>query len=256
MRAEAMVYGAWRRPISLVLLEEGSELGGALAFACAHAVYAHGRIRQVSNDGRIDLTITPRWYLTFAAVLVLGVVAVHILIPHLMYLGDDRGVPQNWFPAVAALVVSALVYGGRRAVHGSQWALTTLALILFLLAIDHAAAFAWQDRFLSTERIAPWLRDIVMAGVLGAVAVAAARALPIAPICIGIAFWVALLVMSEMQPLGVHDRVNLALAGYLALGLGWVLAPRATWTPPDEQPEPSTGVRTTESRRGPGQGRR
>lgn len=107
---------SWKRPLYLLLLEEGSELAGSACFIAACVVYLKKASKQVGYNG-ISIVLSNRsadvlrilW-----ASLVAGAVALFFMSsnqPH----QTETGIGQNWFPsAVAFVLFGAAVYYGFR----------------------------------------------------------------------------------------------------------------------------------------------
>jgi len=221
MREAATVDGPWRRPVWMARLEEGTELAGAIAFVAGHLTYLHRRLRASGvSDGSLMLTLSLRGYVGFGGLLLAGLAYVHIALPHLLYLNDGRGVPQNWFPAVAALAVGILLMALRAEVLKRRWALGLLAASLLVLSVDHAANFVWRDKFFATTQLESWVRTGVIYAVLAALVSAAISAARSSWFTVCAVVWGGLLFLSERDVVGVEGRVTLALLAHLCLGLG------------------------------------
>ena len=98
----------WHRPVFFLLLEEGSELLASLCFLCSFTGYAIGAILRNNiglPDKRLTLELKPKRNFIFYLLTVFVLMGVSML---LIYLNawhlkeDDRGRPQNWFPAILA----------------------------------------------------------------------------------------------------------------------------------------------------------
>ena len=102
----------WRRPTALLLLEEGTELFGALSFFAAALLYAlriSGRQETPGIGGRHAISWSPGsrvaivWAIAF--VVLMGV-AMGVVQTVMGGIEGDSGIPRNWFPsALAAFVV-------------------------------------------------------------------------------------------------------------------------------------------------------
>ncbi len=94
------------RPILELLLEEGTELAGMLAFFAAFLRYGMARIGREPLIIRIDQWVFRfAWIGVFAAGLAAREIVSDALVPDAL-----SGNPRNWFPACAAFLVAMLAW--------------------------------------------------------------------------------------------------------------------------------------------------
>ena len=145
----------WNRPTTLFLLEEGSEIFGALCFLASMVRYAMDRNRQLrlSADGiRLHLPVTGNSLLRYIELPLLLGFAVMLLLYSLadgMPKGDD-GIAVNWFPSVVFFAVALMAFfkmaGGGKGKTGY--------LLLAPLALLYAAYFG-SDMYHSALLLQP-----------------------------------------------------------------------------------------------------
>jgi hypothetical protein len=109
--SEAGYSQTWKRPILLVLLEEGSELFAAYCFFSAMIL---ALIAQYTNSKSLNLKFRMRPALATLS-LFFGLLAccAFILFLLIQTLNADEGIALNWFPAAAAFGVSFLLVYSR-----------------------------------------------------------------------------------------------------------------------------------------------
>lgn len=165
---------AWKRPLTSLLLEEGTELLGVLCFLGAAASYlaAAGGVRLVGR-WRVVLSAAA------AGVVLLGLfgVLVHYT---LAPLEGDSGVPRHWFPAALAFGVACLcfqLYDQQRRSARARAYLLGAAFALASSAYVGAASYAFAIGGLQGS--ARWLWVLATAGTALGTGYALAR--PAAP---------------------------------------------------------------------------
>lgn len=166
--------GHFDRPISSILLEEGTELTGmlsVLAALCLHLIRLPTRAKERITV-RIRMPFQRLWgcYL----LLLLGSAAGIYLSSRLLIPDGTSGTPQNWFPSMLALVASflslALVFRCNVSGHANGWlmfALVQLTLSAFVGGNLHGVEGM-------THRVA--MAAVLLVGWGGAVPLAHAKA--------------------------------------------------------------------------------
>jgi hypothetical protein len=134
----------WRRPTSLLLLEEGSEIFGALCFFAAMIFYAVDRSRKL-RPGQVDVNIRiPFNYAVFlcsvVALVVMAFVAMSILYLYAdtMVKGDD-GIAENWFPSALFFILA--IVGCYRGVANTLHQISKRDLLLAASALMYSGYF-------------------------------------------------------------------------------------------------------------------
>ena len=113
----------WVRPVSLLLLEEGSEIFASSCFLVSTVIYAQYITRQQASNKQwpslahinINFSFSRKTVYIFLLIaistLAVGFTAVQLGITDMQ--GRDEGIPQNWFPSAVAFVaflVSLYIY--------------------------------------------------------------------------------------------------------------------------------------------------
>lgn len=228
----------YRRPRIHTALEEGAEVFGSLSFLAGGLIFARLRSRMSGLEARkggIALPLGIRQVALIGSALGFGLLLAHLFIPHLMFLRDYHGRPQNWFPSVLALLASLMCLILARTARSSgggnsSAALLLLAMVNLLLSIDHGSDHRWHSYFLSSW-MPEWIPGLLVA--TGTVATAllfwsqvrspAARAAAV--------LWALLLVLG--YPAENAAGSLLSFGAYLGLLLGLTtLLPRETGSHP------------------------
>ena len=137
------------RPAWPIVLKEGTELLGSLCCLAAGLRYAEIRSRALRRlDGKVRIDVD--WRFVAGAITTLGLVLVvlDLLESKLIGVTTGRGVPQNWFPAIAALVcalfASHLAASERNRIGspvGSWQALRLLVIVNLTLSLGYGANY-------------------------------------------------------------------------------------------------------------------
>lgn len=104
----------WIRPIGWLLLEEGSELAGAICSLAAALVYSSTRLARLSTgEGSVSLALP--WRRTASlVVLALVVLGAGLAVSQVQFGGSagahGHGIPRNWFPAMLAFTTAAFAW--------------------------------------------------------------------------------------------------------------------------------------------------
>ena len=139
-----------RRPLHMLLIEEGSELGASLVFLTAAFIYAHRASapdRTSRGLGDIRAAVHPRALRLASRLVALGLLAgliaaaiVQLAIPPPSHRGD----PVPWFSAMAALLAGGaawLLPRSERAIDGRL----VLSAVCLLWSLDQGAGFLFTD---------------------------------------------------------------------------------------------------------------
>lgn len=163
----------WRRPVWLLLLEEGTELAGTLLFLASALTYVVGTVERSGYERdqviiRVDRQPAILVTVSISLIALVGMVlATKVLGP----MGGDKGVPINWFAAafafLAFLLSTSLVYRRQQLIYGL---IALLSLTMSVIAGAHLYKLGglgqgWSDPTLT--QIARW---IISGGVLGLIA--------------------------------------------------------------------------------------
>ena len=96
---------SWRRPVNLLLLEEGSEIFGSLSFFTAIALYAKQYPYRIETNKFPVVRVVVYCFLGAAICLLL----IDVLFGDVR--GDEQnGVPKNWITAAAAFLLSVYCF--------------------------------------------------------------------------------------------------------------------------------------------------
>jgi hypothetical protein len=173
MRDASGLGTGFARPAILGVLEEGSELFGTFLILAAGLAF----VRRRSVGEEIVVHVRRGHVMTLAAIVVLGMLTIHVLLPMLVSLhGDHRGVTRNWFPAALAMLASiccfVMIARDQRAVAGSVVApLLVLGIVNLLLSLDHGSNHRYTEWFFSNRPTVSFWRDVVFSlGVVGSAA--------------------------------------------------------------------------------------
>ena len=139
----------WGRPAWQIVVEEGAELLAALCFLSAGLRFAEHRSRDLRRlDGKVAFEFGGRIPAAAVALAVLTLAVLYAWAPETLRPPDDRGVPANWLPAVAAflafLVALHLAAAEKSRIGtppGSLIALRALAGVSLVLSALYAADF-------------------------------------------------------------------------------------------------------------------
>lgn len=109
-------YNTWKRPIYYFILEEGSEIFGTLFFLIAVSLYViYGSIKSDGQQQRSFLQIRaylPKKTILNFCLLLISSLSLFFWITkidlHSTAERGDNGIPQNWFPAAVAFLVSTI----------------------------------------------------------------------------------------------------------------------------------------------------
>jgi hypothetical protein len=197
--------GGARRSVA-VLLEEGTELFGALCFLIAAGWYACGQTMTRDADAaatcRIELPGARTTVLPAVVLLAGGLLMVELVLPELLYVdqGSGRGIPQNWFPAVLALLVAAASMllakrhrqAGRR---GTAAAFLLFALVHLALSIDHGSGQEFTHDLFSAFPRRRLILDLLWITTLAMAAFALGRTASFAAIGLVASLWLALAIV-------------------------------------------------------------
>jgi hypothetical protein len=103
---------SWRRPTSLLLLEEGTEMFGSWCFILATLVYASGGGKRKGAERAPLLGLKIYFPYSYKQVLnstLLTLCVLALLLLATLYFGgpivEDSGIPKNWFPSAVAFLV-------------------------------------------------------------------------------------------------------------------------------------------------------
>ncbi|WP_132055796.1 hypothetical protein [Pseudocnuella soli] len=148
----------WKRPLGLLLLEEGSELAGSFCFIAACVAYLKKAAKQIGYSG-ISIKVSTQcgvacrqlWTLLGAGVLVLVLFGSNQ--PH----QTETGIGQNWAPsAVAFVLFAAALYFGFRSQANRQQQLFFGLVALVALAISLAAGIDLLNRGFIQKPLFRW----------------------------------------------------------------------------------------------------
>lgn len=106
----------WKRPVHLLLLEEGTELFGSLFFLLAISLYAKwkgGSIKNGVDDFIYRNEITKGKLIRLTGYFVLSMCVCFLMVNFLFgdVKGDmQKGVPENWITAIVAFIISIFFF--------------------------------------------------------------------------------------------------------------------------------------------------
>lgn len=144
----------FQRSRGLVLLEEGTEVFGSLAFLASALVFARMRVAETpgaAQEHEVILHVRTVHLAMLALAVGLALLFVHVTLPLVFTFDDARGIPHNWLPSAAAAFVGAFCLFLARAEHSSGRAgaaavgLLLIAAISFALSIDHATNYLYTE---------------------------------------------------------------------------------------------------------------
>ncbi|GGK56466.1 hypothetical protein ACD591_14830 [Rufibacter glacialis] len=138
--------GMWQRPISLLLLEEGSELFGSWCFLLSTVLYVStSKARDSSsamatplNQFSLPALIRSILYYFTSIICGLGLTMAILMNSFDGLYQAEAGIPENWFPS--ALAFSAFIASWAYSQHasGQKYGYLSLAAICLLLSIFFA----------------------------------------------------------------------------------------------------------------------
>lgn len=166
--------GSPARPPSLILLEEGAEIFGALCFLASAIVYGTSLSHQDTQGSVVPekvFRVRVGFVTTAVVVLGIGLLLVHFGLPHPSW--GWSGITANWFPAalaaVAALLSFRLASGPRprdRVILATT-ALSLLGLVNLALSIDHGSAHRFTEELWSGDPTKRRILDaLLVSGIL------------------------------------------------------------------------------------------
>lgn len=153
-------YEGWTRPVSLALIEEGSELFAAMLFLAgmtAHLVPKSAPLRTAAVQVRIDPLHGRRILAMLFFVFILVFVFVYTTGD---YLGSDDGIAINWFPSSLALVLFPLLLLLR--LGQLFWVLTYLVLLSGYYGSNFYSLIHWDQIALLSYPV----RMVMLAGLV------------------------------------------------------------------------------------------
>lgn len=219
------------RPDWQAVVEEGTELLGTLCFLSAALLYMRART-PASPDGtrRAVFRPAPAEALGVVGLLAAGFAPAMLLAPELVDLDDGRGLPQNWFAAVAACLTTllAVMLAARAradAAVAAGRALLLLGVMQLVLSADHGSAHHLSEEFLVHNDTRRLQVDVMLVVALLATAGAVVATVPHPLVRGAVVLWAVLQLLAFVP--GTPPRVVLAFAAHVQLLLALVRFARA-----------------------------